>query len=468
MSTAFRLVVIVLIIFSALIIAALFVLPKYEKNFVKVEFEGKSVLAELALTPEERKLGLSGRAGLPESVGMLFAFNGPDYYGMWMKGMKFPLDIIWIKGSRVADLEERVLPAHPGVADSFVPVYRPDVPADFVLEVRAGFIENNNIRIGDKVKIVAEDPRLQKSFVFAQSEWAEIDTTPGYKYFIGTLKEEVPDGGDFRIEKMLAENDAYRKFQISYRSGDLTISGVMNIPAGEPPKEGYPVIILNHGLIRPEIYFTGRGSRREQNFLARHGYVTIHPDYRGLASSSPNTFLHHDFYVGYTEDVINLIDTLKKLNSNILDTKRMGMWGHSMGGGITTRVMVLSPDIRAFVLFAPISARVEDNFYELSKEEIGWLEKTYGTGIDAFKIYRKISPLTYFAEAGAPVQIHHGTADSAVPIAFSEKIFKYLQTHGKKVEFFQYAGEGYEFDKAWDIAAERMLQFFDKYVKNAR
>ena len=240
----------------------------------------------------------------------------------------------------------------------------------------------------------------------------------------------------------------------------------MNIPRGVQPDEGFPVLILNHGLIPPEIYFSGRGSKREQDFFARHGYITIHPDYRGLASSSPNPAQRHDFYEGYAEDVVNLIDALQKLNSNLIDMDRIGMWGHSMGGGIAARVMVRLPEIRAYVLFAPISADAEDNFYELSKDEVLWLRQMYGpAGADA---YRKISPLTYFKDVTAPVQLHHGMDDKDVPMAFSEKMFEELRRLGKVTEFFSYPGEGHEFGDAWEIAAERSLQFFDRYVKNVR
>ena len=136
---------------------------------------------------------------------------------------------------------------------------------------------------------------------------------------------------------------------------------------------------------------------------------------------SPRGLAHHDFYAGYTEDVLSVVQALKRKDTDLIDLNRMGMWGHSMGGGVAVRAMVLNLDIKAFVLFAPNSARAEENFYELSEEEIAWLNQTYGADEKAEEIYRNISPITYFQDVSSPVQIHHGTGDDAVPLWFSEK-----------------------------------------------
>ena len=424
-------------------------------------------MAEAASDPYSRARGLSEKDSLAEFSGMLFWFAKDDYHAMWMKGMRFPIDIIWLNRGRVVDIEENVPVPRAGAGNIFLPVYRPDVMARYVLEVNAGFAKRHNLRIGDAVKILWKGEEIVTEAQAVSGNPMEI-AAPGGEFFVDTLRDSSIRGNAFRIGQKISETDAYEKFAVFYQTDGLSISGVMNIPKEIPPASGFPVLILNHGLIPPEIYFSGRGSKREQDFFARKGYVTIHPDYRGLASSSPNSAKHHDFYVGYTKDVLALIDALKKFKSKLVDVERLGMWGHSMGGGIAARVMVLDPDIRAYVLFAPISADAEDNFYELFPEEKDWLAETYGTGEDARKIYDQISPLNYFSEVLAPVQLHHGTEDQDVPIDFSEKMFEALQALNKKVEFFTYYGEPHEFVEAWPMAAERSLQFFDKYVKGTR
>lgn len=446
----------------AMILGIVFALPDSVKKVTRVTLKNVLLLAEVVDYPETRERGLSGRKDMPLNHAMLFLFEKPDYYGIWMKDMHFPIDIFWIKNGVVVDLEENIQPSYP------LYIYKPDVPAEMVLETRAGLAKANGITIGDTARIFFNESGAISTASATVYQANNLESPVGSEYFIENLRRKETNGKNLRIEKLLAESDNYKKFLIYYNSGALTISGTMNVPKGEVPPTGFPVLILNHGLISPKIYFSGRGSRREQDFFARNGYITIHSDYRGLGYSSPNPNQHHDFYQGYTEDVINLVDAIKRANPKLFDAKRMGIWGHSMGGGIAARVMALRLDLRAYVLFAPISAETEDNFYELPKSEIKWLAEKYGIGETASALYKKMSPLTYFSGVEAPVQLHHGTQDKDVPISFSYKMFTALKNNNKKVELYTYGGEGHEFADAWQIAASRALNFFDKYVKGAR
>ncbi len=455
----------------ALTAGALYALPSRTTPVARVSFAGGTLRAEIVRDEAAQARGLSGRGSLPPDSGMLFVFPAAGSYTIWMKAMRFPIDIFWIREGKVVDLEERAPPPAPGTGDNELARYRADAPADIILETNAGYAAAHGIHIGDAVEIAYGQEKFfsaaagrELGEISANANSSPATSAPaGTEYTIEALRARPAAGSAFAVGQEVAAGSGYKKFSVSYRSGALTISGVMNVPTGAVPASGFPVLILNHGLIHPEIYFSGRGSKREQDFFARHGYITVHPDYRGLASSSPNTAVHHDFYVGYSEDVSNLVDALKTAHLPYLDTNRIGMWGHSMGGGITARVMVLRHDIKAFVLFAPISADAEDNFYELTPEEIDYLHQTYGPA--GAEIYKKISPLMYFGDVAAPVQIHHGTVDTAVPISFSEKMYATLRQYGKEVEFYTYAGQKHEFIEAWPLAVERSLQFFDKYVK---
>src|SRR5690349_12394377 len=63
----------------------------------RITIDNATFSVVVAKTPEEREKGLSGRDSLAQNSGMLFVFDHPDTYTFWMKGMKFPLDMIFIK-----------------------------------------------------------------------------------------------------------------------------------------------------------------------------------------------------------------------------------------------------------------------------------------------------------------------------------------------------------------------------------
>lgn len=110
-----------------------------------------AVNIEISDTKEKRSKGLGERENLASESGMLFVFDKKDVYRFWMKGMKFPLDFIWIDGDKVVDLLANVLPPEIEQADNTLPLLAPVVPIDKVLEVNANYIRDHNIAIGDKI-----------------------------------------------------------------------------------------------------------------------------------------------------------------------------------------------------------------------------------------------------------------------------------------------------------------------------
>lgn len=108
---------------------------------------------EIADTQTERSKGLGGRENLASDSGMLFIFDRDGMYPFWMKGLKFPVDFIWIRGDKVIDVTENAPPPGPGQKDQDLPIYTPIEPVDKLLEVNGGFVSAHNIKIGDTVSI---------------------------------------------------------------------------------------------------------------------------------------------------------------------------------------------------------------------------------------------------------------------------------------------------------------------------
>lgn len=102
---------------------------------------------ELAETLLEKARGLMFRRSLPADRGMLFVFDREAQHGIWMFGMRFPIDIIWVgKDKRVVDIVENATPCW-----FFCRVYMPKKKAKYVLEANAGFVERQRIDVGSKL-----------------------------------------------------------------------------------------------------------------------------------------------------------------------------------------------------------------------------------------------------------------------------------------------------------------------------
>lgn len=283
---------------------------------------------------------------------------------------------------------------------------------------------------------------------------------------LGVFAQKEFRGSDFTVGRILAETDAYTRRYITYKSGDLIISGIMNVPRGEGP---FPVLLLNHGYIDPAIYTNGRGLKREQDYLAREGYVVIHSDYRNHAQSDDDPSSERNFRLGYAEDVINAILAVRAANLSYIDGGRVGMLGHSMGGGVAYTIAVTRPDlVDAFVLFAPVSADVRDNFdkWTRSRPEVASeILSAHGSFEENPEFWDSISPRTYFQNIEDPLSIHHGTVDESVPLEWSQRAVDVLEELGKDVAFEVYPGEPHEFASAWPTVMRQTAAFFDQHVK---
>lgn len=117
----------------------------------EVTINGRTFKVEVADTQEEREIGLSKKRSLPRDQGMLFVFDTPDYYSFWMKEMEIPIDMIYIDNNKVVSVYENV--QAPKEENSPLPLYKPTVPADRVLEINAGLSKEYNIKPGDTAQI---------------------------------------------------------------------------------------------------------------------------------------------------------------------------------------------------------------------------------------------------------------------------------------------------------------------------
>lgn len=318
-----------------------------------------------------------------------------------------------------------------------------------------------------------------------------------YPYTIEGLRQHNYQSGDIRILETLTETDKYTAYLIDYPSDGLTITGVMQIPKGDGP---FPVIVMNHGFYARSVYNSGDGTDRSSAFLAEHGYITLASDYRSWGGSDVGESL---FYSGLAIDVINLLNAIPSIPQ--ADATRVGMWGHSMGGGVTMKVLAViggfdaSPALRsaqrvkAAVLYSSVSADHADVIARWGNGCLGDIaagEQVLGCNsadvvpldlpnslLNAFhnapsdsELMKQVSPIYYVDSITAPIQIHYGSLDgltySGTPPEWSIKLDQALLDAGKDVELFRYDGEGHSFvGQPWFDFMIRVLDFFDDNLK---
>jgi dienelactone hydrolase len=307
-----------------------------------------------------------------------------------------------------------------------------------------------------------------------------------FPYTIDGLRQHDFQSGAIRIRSVLADTEKFSAYLIEYPSDGLTITGVMQIPAGDGP---FPVIIMNHGFFSRYAYESGDGTDRAAAFLAEHGYITLSSDYRSWADSDVGESL---FYSGLVIDVINLINAVPSIAQ--ADPERLGMWGHSMGGGVTMKVLTVDPRPKAAVLYSTVSADQSDviarwgpgcpgeimqgelmegcNSSDILPEDLPQsLWDAYYFAVSDEEMLRRVSPLYHLDYVSAPIQIHYGTEDgrllSGTPPEWSVKLTQALRDAGKQAEMLQYDGESHSFiGQPWFDFMTRTLRFFDRYVKS--
>ncbi|MBI3103753.1 DUF192 domain-containing protein [Candidatus Daviesbacteria bacterium] len=122
--------------------------------FTKLQIKGVNLRVEIADSQPKRSKGLGGRSSLGQNEGMLFIFPKADKYQFWMKGLIFPLDLIYIKDEKIVEILSSVQPPAAGQTDASLPIYQPQEEINMVLEVNAGTVLRLNIQPGDTIKLL--------------------------------------------------------------------------------------------------------------------------------------------------------------------------------------------------------------------------------------------------------------------------------------------------------------------------
>ncbi|MDQ5900529.1 MAG: uncharacterized protein QG600_107 [Patescibacteria group bacterium] len=146
--------ILLIIVIAIIIIAGIVVFlasSSVLKDSAEVKFGDDTFALEIADSDKERQIGLSEKKSLGEKKGMIFLFPESTIPAFWMKGMDFPIDIIFVNGNKVVSIFKDV-PAPKNETDP-LPNYQPSSPIDRVIEVPAGTVDKYDIKEGDEITI---------------------------------------------------------------------------------------------------------------------------------------------------------------------------------------------------------------------------------------------------------------------------------------------------------------------------
>ncbi len=312
-------------------------------------------------------------------------------------------------------------------------------------------------------------------------------STDPYPLQIEVMRQQTYRGSEIVFEQTLAPGPNYNQYIVSYISDGYKIHALMTVPAGQKPATGWPAIIFNHGFIPPAQYRTTERYVAYVAAIARSGYIVFKSDYRGHGSSEGPPEGGYGG-PGYTDDVLNALASVKAYKDT--DPARIGIWGHSMGGQLTLRSMVVSKDIKAGVIWGGVVAPYPDIFARSASPrptrvaptrvpstprpgEFGpygrpWrqeLQAKYGTPEQNPGFWASISPNSYLADISGPLQLQASITDEEVPVEASQTLYREMQAASKNVELYTYPGDNHNISGNFTLAMQRTVAFFDKYVK---
>lgn len=287
---------------------------------------------------------------------------------------------------------------------------------------------------------------------------------------IEAIRAKQYPGSPITTVQELGDQGGFTNRIVSFQVDELKEYALVSTPNGTPPEGGWPVIILNHGYINPPDYQTnGPDYKSIIAPLVHAGFVVIKPDYRGHGNSQGTPEGGH-FSPVYAYDELNLIASLK--NYSVINPKRIGLLGHSLGGHVAARAIVASPDVKATAIMAGVVGDFNDlinnwphspmpndkpQIVQTKKQE--YLQK-YGNPRDNPGTWDTFAALNYVSNVTGPVLVIHDENDSTVPKAFSDHFVSALQAAQKRVEYKVYPGDDHQFTQNRTRLIQDLITFY--------
>ena len=146
----------------------------------------------------------------------------------------------------------------------------------------------------------------------------------------------------------------------------------------------------------------------------------------------------------------------------------ISIWGHSNGGQIALTLLEATMGTYPTVLWAPVSKPFpysvlyytdeSDDLGKLIRRELANFEEDYD--VEQFSIHK------YYDRVRAPIQLHQGTTDDAVPDKWSYELNKKLKEQEVDIDYLVYPGADHNLKPSWNTAVQKSLEFFSSHSGN--
>lgn len=269
----------------------------------------------------------------------------------------------------------------------------------------------------------------------------------------------------FKWDEEITKTDDYRVIGFTYLSEDKTISGVSHQPLVQPV---LGTVLLIRGYVPKAQYYPGAGSNPIAAYLATRGYQTFAPDFLGHGSSDPESNDPFEARVVRPVVVMDLLSALK--HTYQLDSDQVGIWGHSNGGQIALSVLGITREPYPTVLWAPVTKPFPYSilFYtdeppdygKAMRKELAAFELLYDA--EDYSLTQVVDHIT------APVQLHQGQADTAVPVSWSRQFVEAYQASDSarpEIEYREYPGLDHNMRPGWSEVAAATWEFFERELR---
>ena len=289
--------------------------------------------------------------------------------------------------------------------------------------------------------------------------------------------KEIIKVSDHSNVKTLVENKALKEklateqlpthefFKVNARDG-VELDGYIMFPANMDKSKKYPIVFYVYG----EPWGSTVQDRWEgdsylyKSYLTQQGFIVASVDNRGTRAPKGRDWrksIYKKIGSITVRDQVDALDAMAK-RWDVIDTDRVGVWGHSGGGSSTLNLLFRHGDkYKVGIASAPVpDIRLYDTIYQ---------ERYAGNPNTDPESYDNTSPITFAKDLQGKLLLIHGTGDDNVHYQGSERLINELVKHNKQFEFFSYPNRSHSLREGDGTTLHyhtMMANFFEKHLLN--